>query len=162
MTSQISSESHLYIIIIFLFVKYGYLGLMTERKALWMSKTMCYITLNCDFFCKICSNTVCILNLLMYTRYPLIYIPNATMWLQIYISLFVQYLDYVSDLDIRRVFKDDTLLRGENERFQTSNRGERVFVRFFQGLERHSWAHQTSSAGKWATPHDLLIIKYLM
>lgn len=50
MTSQISPELHLYIIIIFLFVKYGYLGLMTERKALWMSKTMCYITLNCDFF----------------------------------------------------------------------------------------------------------------
>lgn len=112
-------------------------------------------------FCKICSNTVCILNPLMYTRYPLIYIPNATMWLQIYISI-VQCLDYVSDLDIRRVFKDDTLLRGENERFQTSNRGERVFFRFFQGLERHSWAHQTSSAGKWATPHDLLIIKDLM
>lgn len=40
MTSQISSELHLYIIIIFLFVKYGYLGLMTERKASWMSKTM--------------------------------------------------------------------------------------------------------------------------
>lgn len=51
-----------------------------------------------------------------------------------YISLFVQCLDYMSDLDIRRVFKDDTLLRGENERFQTSNRGERVFVRFLQGL----------------------------
>lgn len=49
MTYQISSELHLYIIIIFLFVKYGYRGLMTERKALWMSKTMCYITLNCDF-----------------------------------------------------------------------------------------------------------------
>lgn len=160
MTSQISPELHLYIIIIFLFVKYGYLGLMTERKALWMSKTMCYITLNCDFFCKICSNTVCIQNLLMYTRY--LYIFQMQPCDCKYISLFVQCLVYVSDLDIRRVFKDDTLLRGENERFQTSNRGERVFVRFFQGLERHSWAHQTSSAGKWATPHDLLIIKYLM